>query len=90
MLEEFIAVTAEPQLEYIRFECFWAATGDTIIKFENGVELMVSDLSHYYELSSEWMPDNDVEDDVTNSYKGVMPRDDYAKLCVEHAEWAAL
>ena len=87
MLDEIVEATQEE--EYINFECFTKETGDARIKFENGVDLYVADLPHYYELSSEWLPFNDDVEEGETTYKGFMPRGDYAQLCVEHAEWEA-
>ena len=85
MLNEFVEAEATQEEEYINFECSVAETGDAYMKFENGVELLVSDLSHYYEISSEWLKFDETLDGI-QTYKGILPRDSYAKLCVEAVE----
>ena len=89
MCEEFIEIEATQEEEYINFECITEETGEAYINFESGVELYVADLPHYYELSSEWLPFNDDGVECKQTYKSFMPRGDYAKLCVEYAEWLA-
>ena len=86
-LGDFELRVVEPAEEYISYECTALPTGDIFMKFENNVELYVADLPHYFELSANWS--EAVEGKHGNVINiGFMPREDYAKLCVEAAEWA--
>ena len=82
MKNEFQETDDTREAEYINFGCVVAETGDAIMTFENGVEILVSDLPHYYEISEEWLK-FDEEAVGKQTYKGILPREDYAILCAE-------
>ncbi len=72
--------------EYINFECVTNEHGDATMTFEGGEEMYVANLTAYYGISEKWLPLNEDEDGVV-TYKGFMPREVYAKICVEYREW---
>ena len=70
----------------IKFECSIYETGDAMMKFEDGIEMSVGDLAHYYSLSAEILPFCEDSDEVTQTINSEMSREDYGILCREYIE----
>ena len=77
------------ETEMVKFECSALETGDVFMTFEDGEQMYVADLVSYYNIPEEYFPFSDDDEEVNGvvTKTGEMPREYYAEICKEYAEW---